>query len=62
MTSTEQRTAPALPAPRTGAPDDRSSARSPDPEGWRRTTRTRPGHEYWDVAIAGWRVGNAPPT
>ena len=31
-------------------------------EGWRRTMRTRPRHEYWDVAIAGWRSGGASPT
>ena len=60
MTSTEQRTAPALPAPRTAAPDERSATRAPDPEDRRRTARTRPRDEYWDVAIAGWRGANAP--
>ncbi|MGY1754816.1 hypothetical protein [Blastococcus sp. SYSU D01042] len=54
MTSTEQRTAPAVPAPRTGSPDDRPAARTTDPEPWRTTPRARPRTEYWDVTGARW--------
>lgn len=54
MTSTEQRTAPAVPAPRTGSPDDRPTARTTDPERWRTTPRAQPGNRYWDVADARW--------
>ena len=55
MTTTEQRTAAAVPAPRTGAPDDRPAARTHDPDRSRDLPRRRPRDQYWDVADARWR-------
>lgn len=58
MTAIQQRTATALPTPRTGVADDVPSpsdatARALEHPG----PRPRPRHDYWDVATARWATG-----
>jgi hypothetical protein len=54
MTSIQHRTAPVLPTPRAGSPDDDLAVGPPEPR--RPARRTRPRQFYWDVITASWRT------
>jgi hypothetical protein len=54
MTSIEQRTAPVLPTPRAGSPDDDLAVGPSEPR--RPARRTRPRQFYWDVTTASWHT------